>query len=110
VLYTALQAEHAGWWPSHCARQWCCPEICEHSRRKAAGPAALRTLDFRLRHGTHALEMQRRFLPSSPCPSFLLRRPFLAGASSVALLLWFSMAAGSVAEADVGFRGRGCDR
>jgi hypothetical protein len=69
-------------------------------------------LDFLFLHGTHADEMQRRFLPSSPWPSFLLRRPFLAGASSVALLLLlcFSMAASRsrpATEADVGFRRRG---
>jgi hypothetical protein len=45
---------------------------------------ALRTLDFLFLQGTHALEMHLRFLPSSLLPSFLLRRPFLGGASGVA--------------------------
>jgi hypothetical protein len=75
---------------------------------------ALRTFDFLFLQGTHALEMHLRFLPSSLFPSFLLRRPFLGGASgavSAALLLCFSMAASRrmacPQEADVGFRGRG---
>lgn len=61
---------------------------------------ALRTLDFLFLHGTHALEMHLRFLPSSPFPSLLLLRPFLAGASgagSAALLVCCSMAASRVA-------------
>jgi hypothetical protein len=34
---------------------------------------------LRFRHGTQALEMHRRFLPSSLSPSFLLLRAFFAG-------------------------------
>jgi len=64
-------------------------------RRKLGRQFALRTLDFLFLHGTHALEMHLRFLPSSPFPSLLLLRPFLAGASgagSAALLVCCSMA------------------
>jgi hypothetical protein len=45
---------------------------------------------FLFLQGTQALEMHLRFFPSSPLPSFLLRRPFFAGVSggcaSVALV------------------------
>jgi hypothetical protein len=49
----------------------------EKGRRQCAS----RTFDFLFLQGTHALEMQRRFLPSSLLPSFLLLRAFLAGVS-----------------------------
>jgi hypothetical protein len=55
---------------------------------------ALRTFDFLFLQGTQALDMQRRFLPSSLFPSFLLLRPFFAGVSggTSAALALFSMA------------------
>lgn len=45
-----------------------------------------RTLLFRFLHGTHALEMQRRFLlASSSSPFFFPRRPFLGGRAAATL-------------------------
>lgn len=62
--------------------------------RRAKG--ASRTLDFLFLHGTQALEMHRRFLPSSPLLSFLLRRPFFAGTSAGTSAALVSMAASRV--------------
>jgi hypothetical protein len=52
---------------------------------------ALRTFDLRFLHGTQALEMHLRFLLSSLLLSFLLLRPFFAGASSAASPALISM-------------------
>ena len=66
---------------------WCRRTVrvtyCQRSRAgetpsRLCSTRARRTLDFLFRHGTHALEMHRRFLLlSSFAPSFFpLRRPF----------------------------------
>jgi hypothetical protein len=57
---------------------------------------ALRTLDFRFLHGTHALDIHLRFFPSSPLPSLLLLLPFFAGVSGGWSGVLFSMAGSRV--------------
>ena len=74
-------------------------------KRVAEGATRSRTLLFLFLQGTHALEMQRRFLlASSSSALFLLRRPFFAGCWFTCVVLVVSdvaLACASVAAASM---------
>lgn len=85
-----------------------CAYICMQvaaEKRVAEGATRSRTLLFLFLQGTHALEMQRRFLlASSSSALFFPRRPFFAGGGALlaAALVGASASAASISSSTQG--------